>query len=94
MSNGSVRKSLVYCDYSLIKVWERYKKSNRKAPYIITWSRRSTILPKFIGFVFAVHNGKTHIPVKITEDMVGRKLGEFAPTRYFPGHSGDKKNKR
>jgi small subunit ribosomal protein S19 len=55
---------------------------------IKTWSRRSTILPEFVGHTFAVHNGKTHIPVYVTENMVGHKLGEFAPTRVFRGHSG------
>ena len=58
---------------------------------IKTWSRRSTIFPSFIGHTIAVHNGKTHIPVFVTENMVGHKLGEFAQTRTFKGHSGDKK---
>ena len=58
-----------------------------------TWSRRSTILPDFIGITFAVHNGKKFVPVYVTENMVGHKLGEFAPTRTFFGHSGDKKTK-
>jgi len=58
-----------------------------------TWSRRSTILPDFIGITFAVHNGKKFVPVYVTENMVGHKLGEFAPTRTFFGHSGDKKAK-
>ena len=58
---------------------------------IKTWSRRSTIIPKFIGFTFSVHNGKKHIPVFITEEMVGHKLGEFSPTRTFSGHSSDNK---
>ena len=55
-----------------------------------TWSRASTIFPEFVGHTIAVHNGKKHIPVYITEDMVGHKLGEFAPTRIFKGHSGSK----
>ena len=59
-----------------------------------TWSRRSTIMPMFIGHTLAVHNGKKFIPVSINEDMVGMKLGEFAPTRNFPGHAADKKGKR
>ena len=59
-----------------------------------TWSRRSTIMPQFVGLTFGVHNGQKHIPVLISEDMVGMKLGEFAPTRYFPGHAADKKAKR
>lgn len=60
---------------------------------IKTWSRRSTIVPEFIGFTFAVHNGKKFIPVYVTENMVGHKLGEFSPTRTFHGHSGDRKSK-
>ncbi len=60
---------------------------------IKTWSRRSTIIPEFIGLTFAVHNGKKFIPVFVTENMVGHKLGEFAPTRTFYGHAADKKSK-
>jgi small subunit ribosomal protein S19 len=60
---------------------------------IKTWSRRSTILPEFVGLTFAVHNGRKFLPVFVTEDMVGHKLGEFAPTRTFYGHAGDKKSK-
>jgi small subunit ribosomal protein S19 len=56
---------------------------------IKTWSRRSTILPEFVGLTFAVHNGKSHVPVYVTENMVGHRLGEFAPTRTFRGHSGN-----
>jgi small subunit ribosomal protein S19 len=59
---------------------------------IKTWSRRSTIIPEFIGFTFAVHNGKKFIPVYVTENMVGHKLGEFAPTRTFRSHSGSEKS--
>jgi small subunit ribosomal protein S19 len=58
---------------------------------IKTWSRRSTVLPEFVGLTFAVHNGKKFLPVFVTENMVGHKLGEFAPTRTFHGHSGDRK---
>ncbi len=61
---------------------------------IKTWSRRSTIMPQFVGLTFGVHNGQKHIPVLVSEDMVGMKLGEFAPTRFFPGHAADKKGKR
>ena len=61
---------------------------------IKTWSRRSTIMPQFVGLTFGVHNGQKHIPVSVSEDMVGMKFGEFAPTRYFPGHAADKKAKR
>ena len=60
---------------------------------IKTWSRRSTVIPEFVGYTFAVHNGKNFIPVYVTENMVGHKLGEFAPTRIFRGHSGDRKKK-
>lgn len=60
---------------------------------IKTWSRRSTILPEFVGLTFAVHNGKKFLPIFVTEDMVGHKLGEFAPTRTFYGHAGDKKTR-
>ena len=65
--------------------------ANKDKKPIKTWSRRSTILPEFIGLTIAVHNGKQHIPVLVSENMVGHKLGEFAPTRTFKGHSGDKK---
>ncbi len=58
-----------------------------------TWSRASTIFPDFVGHTFAVHDGKKHVPVYVTEDMVGHKLGEFAPTRTFRGHAGAKKSK-
>ncbi|WP_448580325.1 30S ribosomal protein S19 [Thermaurantiacus sp.] len=61
---------------------------------IKTWSRRSTILPEFVGHTFNVYNGRKFIPVAVNEDMVGMKLGEFAPTRTFPGHAADKKSKR
>jgi len=65
--------------------------ANDKKQVIKTWSRRSTIFPNFVGHTFAVHDGRKHVPVYITEDMVGHKLGEFAPTRTFKGHSGDDK---
>ena len=61
---------------------------------IRTWSRRSTILPQFVGHTFNVYNGKKFVPVSVSEEMVGMKLGEFAPTRTFPGHAADKKSKR
>ncbi len=61
---------------------------------IKTWSRRSTIMPQFVGLQFQVHNGKSFIPVLVSEDMVGHKLGEFAPTRTYTGHGADKKAKR
>ncbi len=65
----------------------------RSRNIIKTWSRRSTVLPEFVGLTFAVHNGKKFLPVFVTEDMVGHKLGEFAPTRTFHGHAGDKKTR-
>ncbi len=61
---------------------------------IKTWSRRSTIIPEFIGHTLAVHNGRKFVPVYVTENMVGHKLGEFSPTRTYRGHTGDKKDKR
>jgi len=66
----------------------------RRNEMIKTWSRRSTILPFFVGFTFSVHNGNKFIPVSVTEEMVGRKLGEFSPTRTYHGHAADKKVKR
>ena len=73
----------------------KVKKANetQKKEVIKTWSRRSTIYPEFVGHTFAVHNGKDFIPVYVTEDMVGHKLGEFAATRKFGGHGDDKKKK-
>ena len=73
------------------KVEQAIETQSRKI--IKTWSRRSVILPEFVGLTFAVHNGKKFLPVFVTEDMVGHKLGEFAPTRIFFGHAGDKKTK-
>lgn len=74
------------------KVQQMNAAGNRRV--IKTWSRRSTILPDFLGHTFAVHNGKSFIPVFVTENMVGHKLGEFAPTRMFRGHAADKKSKK
>ena len=82
-----------FVDGYLLKKAEVSQGSGRK-DVIKTWSRRSTIMPQFVGLTFGVHNGQKHIPVSISEDMVGMKLGEFAPTRYFPGHAADKKAKR
>ena len=79
-----------YFDITLYKKVKKSKEENSKSP-IKTWSRRSTIIPDFVGVTLSVYNGKTFIPVFITEDMVGHKLGEFSPTRVFKGHSGDKK---
>jgi small subunit ribosomal protein S19 len=69
-------------------------RSSGRNEIIRTWSRRSTIMPQFIGLTFGVYNGRKFIPVQVTEQMVGHKLGEFAPTRTFAGHAADKKAKR
>jgi small subunit ribosomal protein S19 len=79
-----------YFDITLYKKVKKSKEENSKSP-IKTWSRRSTIIPDFVGTTLSVYNGKSFIPVFVTEDMVGHKLGEFSPTRVFKGHSGDKK---
>ena len=79
-----------FIDASLMKKVKNVNESGKKE-VIKTWSRRSTIYPNFIGHTFAVHNGKEFIPVYVTEDMVGHKLGEFALTRKFGGHGDDKK---
>ena len=81
-----------FADKSLLAKVEKVNQSEKKE-VIKTWSRRSTIYPEFIGHTFAVHNGKDFIPVYVTEDMVGHKLGEFALTRKFGGHGDDKKKK-
>jgi len=78
-----------YCEPKLLsKVEEMNKIDERKV--VKTWSRRSTIFPEMVGHTFNVHNGKKHIPVYVSEDMVGHKLGEFSPTRTFKGHAGSK----
>ena len=69
-------------------------KAGGKSEVIKIWSRRSTILPQFVGLTFAVYNGKKHIPVNVTEDMIGQKFGEYSPTRTYYGHAADKKAKR
>ena len=79
-----------FVDASLMKKVKEVNKNGKKE-VIKTWSRRSTIYPEFVGLTFGVHNGKEHIPVYVTEDMVGHKLGEFALTRKFGGHGADKK---
>lgn len=85
----SVKKG-PFVDLHLKEKVEAARANNDRRP-IKTWSRRSTVLPDFIGLTIAVHNGKQHIPVFVTENMVGHKLGEFSHTRTFKGHSGDKK---
>jgi small subunit ribosomal protein S19 len=82
-----------FVDGYLLKKAEASRQSGRKE-VIKTWSRRSTILPQFVGLTFGVYNGQKHIPVLVTEDMVGHKLGEFSPTRTFYGHAADRKAKR
>ena len=82
-----------FVDLHLMKKAETAQDSSSKSP-IKTWSRRSTILPQFVGLTFSVYNGQKFVPVSVNEDMVGHKLGEFAPTRSFPGHAADKKGKR
>ena len=90
MARSTKKKPFV--DHHLMKKVEKINESGKKE-VIKTWSRRSTIYPVFIGHTFAVHNGKEFIPVYVTEDMVGHKLGEFALTRKFGGHGDDKKKK-
>ena len=85
----SVKKG-PYVDAHLINKIKKAQESNDKRP-IKTWSRRSTILPDFIGLTVSVHNGRQHIPIFVTENMVGHKFGEISLTRTFKGHAGDKK---
>jgi small subunit ribosomal protein S19 len=82
-----------FCDSHLVKKVELAQATKDKKP-IKTWSRRSTITPDFIGLTIAIHNGRQHIPVYISENMVGHKLGEFSLTRTFKGHIADKKARR
>ncbi|HMW78278.1 MULTISPECIES: 30S ribosomal protein S19 [Azonexus] len=90
---GRSLKKGPFVDAHLIDKVEAVRATNDKRP-IKTWSRRSTILPEFIGLTIAVHNGKQHIPVFVTENMVGHKLGEFSLTRTFKGHTAGKKAKK
>ncbi len=82
-----------FVDHHLVQKVDQARATNNKRP-IKTWSRRSMIVPDMIGLTIAVHNGRQHVPVLVTENMVGHKLGEFAPTRTFRGHSGDRKVKK
>ncbi|AFS79262.1 30S ribosomal protein S19 [Gottschalkia acidurici 9a] len=84
---GRSLKKGPFCDDHLMKKVEALNEKNDKQ-VIKTWSRRSTIFPQMIGHTIAVHDGRKHVPVYVTEDMVGHKLGEFAPTRTFKGHAG------
>ena len=88
----SVKKG-PFVDLHLMKKVETARATNDKRP-VKTWSRRSTVLPEFVGLTIAVHNGKQHVPVYISENMVGHKLGEFSLTRTFKGHAADKKAKK
>ena len=87
----SVKKGPFVDDHVLEKTRQANEAIDRRV--IKTWSRRSTIIPEMVGLTFAVHNGKKFIPVFVTENMVGHKLGEFSPTKTFWGHAGDKKSK-
>lgn len=82
-----------FVDGFLLKKAEAVRESGRKE-VIKTWSRRSTIMPQFVGLTFGVHNGQKFIPVHVTEDMIGHKFGEFSLTRTYYGHGADKKSKR
>ena len=82
-----------FVDLHLLKKAETAQEGSNSAP-IKTWSRRSTILPQFVGLTFGVYNGKKHIPVSVTEEMIGQKFGEYSPTRTYYGHAADKKAKR
>ena len=87
-----ITKKGPYVEASLFKKVEALNEKGDKQ-VIKTWSRSSTIFPEFVGHTFAVHDGRKHVPVYVTEDMVGHKLGEFAPTRTFRGHAGSKTSK-
>ena len=82
----SVKKG-PFIDKGITKAVEKARAGGQRPPVIKTWSRRSTITPDMVGLTFGVHNGKRHLPIYVTENMVGHKLGEFAPTRTFKGHT-------
>ena len=88
----SIRKG-PFVDNHLLRKVETAKATNSRRP-IRTWSRRSMVVPDMIGLTIAIHNGRQHVPVLVTENMVGHKLGEFAPTRTFRGHAADRKVKK
>jgi len=88
----SIRKGPFVADHLLKKV--KVAQETRSKRVIKTWSRRSTVIPEFVGLTFAVHNGRKFVPVFVTENMVGHKLGEFAPTRTYFGHGSDKRGRR
>jgi len=89
---GRSLKKGPYADPKLLKKIDKLNDRGEKR-IIKTWSRRSTIFPSFIGHTLAVHNGRSHVPIFITENMVGHKLGEFAPTRTFRGHGGERRER-
>ncbi|HAE42409.1 MAG: 30S ribosomal protein S19 [Firmicutes bacterium HGW-Firmicutes-18] len=90
---GRSLKKGPYCEPSLLKkIVDMNSKNEKKV--VKTWSRRSTIFPEMIGFTLAIHDGRKHVPVYITEDMVGHKLGEFAPTRTYRGHAKSEKSSK
>jgi small subunit ribosomal protein S19 len=88
----SIKKGPFIDDHLMEKVEEAVKSGSRKV--IKTWSRRSTVFPEMVGLTIAVHNGRKFLPIFVTENMVGHKLGEFSPTRSYHGHVADKKGKR
>ena len=90
---GRSLKKGPHVDEKLYRKVMAQQESGARQP-IKTWARACTIVPEFVGHTFLVHNGRNHVRVFVTEDMVGHKLGEFAPTRTFPGHAADKKGKR
>ena len=88
----SIKKGPLVDHHLWAKVQKAQEEKSRRP--VKTWSRRSMIMPEFVGLTIAVHNGKVHVPILVSENMVGHKLGEFAPTRTFRGHIADKKSKR
>jgi len=88
----SVKKG-PFVDHHLARKVESAQAAGAKRP-IKTWSRRSMVVPDMVGLTIAIHNGRQHVPILVTENMVGHKLGEFAPTRTFRGHAGDRRSKR
>lgn len=89
---GRSLKKGPFCDAKLLKRIEAMNENGEKN-ILKTWSRSSTLFPQMVGHTIAVHDGRKHVPVYVTEDMVGHKLGEFAPTRTYRGHAGEKKSK-
>lgn len=89
-------RSLYKADFVDPKLWKKVAQAEKdgSSKQIKTWSRASVIIPQFVGRVFLVHNGRAHIPVFVKDEMIGHRLGEFAPTRTFRSHSGDKKVKK